>query len=416
MTRRVLMIAYHYPPSEGSSGIQRTVKFVRYLPDFGWHPIVLAPHERAYPRLDPKAAARKRQEHENRSFALDTAKHLSLFGRYPGLLELPDRWVSWWLGAVPLGLRLIRRFRPQAIWSTYPIATAHLIGLTLSRLTGVAWIADFRDPMVEAEYPPDPTRRKVFSWIEDKTIRACTAAVFTTRGTLRDYQQRFADVDRQRFNLIENGFDEDDFSEVAGSPARAVDSGQRLVLLHSGTLYPVERDPSALFQAVAQLLTEQAVSPSQMRIVLRATYHDEVIAGLIHRFQVGSIFEVAPPVGYREALSEMMAADALLILQAGNCNNQIPAKLYEYLRARRPILALTDERGDTAQALREAGIDTIVPIDSVEGIKLGLLRFIRLLRESSAPVVTKDRVARYSRRGRTQELAGVLESVAASGR
>ena len=107
------MIAYHFPPLQGSSGIQRTLKFSRYLPEFGWQPLVLTVHPRAYPatsqdqlaEIPPRLAVYP-------AFALDAARHLSLKGRYPRWLALPDRWSSWWFGAVPAGLALIRRYRP----------------------------------------------------------------------------------------------------------------------------------------------------------------------------------------------------------------------------------------------------------------------------------------------------------------
>lgn len=163
MVKRVLMIAYHYPPVRGSSGVQRTLKFSRYLADYGWEPIVLTAHPRAYSGIGND------QLHEvpehitvKRAFALDTARQLSFRGAYPGFLALPDRWVSWWLGAVPAGLNLIRKYKPTVILSTYPIATAHLIGLTLARLTGLPWIADFRDSMTEEAHPTDPNVRRIF--------------------------------------------------------------------------------------------------------------------------------------------------------------------------------------------------------------------------------------------------------------
>src|SRR5690606_12002011 len=110
MVKRVLMVAYHFPPLGGSSGIQRTLRFSQYLPDHGWEPIVLTAHPRAYLRTDESQltdiAGRVRIY---RTFALDTARHLALMNRYPRLLALPDRWVSWWLGAVPKGLSLIKR-------------------------------------------------------------------------------------------------------------------------------------------------------------------------------------------------------------------------------------------------------------------------------------------------------------------
>lgn len=138
MVKRVLMIAYHYPPLRGSSGIQRTLKFSRYLSEHDWRPVVLSAHPRAYASTsNDQLAEIPKEVPVHRAFALDTSRHLAIKGRYLGALALPDRWVSWWFGAVVSGLRLIRRYRPEIIWSTYPIATAHLIALCLHRITGI---------------------------------------------------------------------------------------------------------------------------------------------------------------------------------------------------------------------------------------------------------------------------------------
>lgn len=273
MVKRVLMIAYHFPPLGGSSGIQRTLRFSQYLPDHGWEPIVLSAHPRAFQQIDKSQLTdisdTVRVQH---AFALDTAKHLSIKGRYPRILSLPDRWVSWWLGAVPAGLKLIRQYRPDIIWSTYPIATAHLIGLTLSRLTNIPWVADFRDPMVQPDYPQNPSTYRAYQWIENKTMRHCAAAIFTTPGTLVDYQTRFPDVSASRFRLIENGYDESSFTGLP-SPARSTSADSRkLVLLHSGIIYPSERDPTYLFEAIAALLKRREISADNLSILLRASH------------------------------------------------------------------------------------------------------------------------------------------------
>ncbi|HSQ81014.1 MAG TPA: glycosyltransferase, partial [Casimicrobiaceae bacterium] len=155
--KRVLMIAYHFPPLAGSSGIQRTLRFVQHLPAFGWEPAVLTADPRAYERtsedLDAEVPDGVQVE---RAFALDTARQLSIAGRYPGFLARPDRWMTWQYAAVRSGMKLIRRWRPDVIWSTYPIATAHVIGSVLHRRSGLPWIADFRDPMAQEGYPADP--------------------------------------------------------------------------------------------------------------------------------------------------------------------------------------------------------------------------------------------------------------------
>lgn len=413
MVKRVLMIAFHYPPMQGSSGIQRTLTFSQYLPHSGWQPIVLSAGVGAYRDTSADQMADiGPQVTLHRSFALDASRHLALRGRYPAALALPDRWNSWWLSAVPAGLRLIRRYRPDVIWSTYPIATAHLIGLSLQRLSGIPWVADQRDPMSEADYPPQRRVRRVHQWIENKILTHAAAMVCTTPGALRGYRERFPRVAAERFCLIENGYDEDSFAAAqaaAGAARRAPDG--RFRLLHSGIIYPSERDPSALFAALAALQEGGEIGPRDFRLVLRATGHDVRLGDMIRRWGLGAIVELAPALPYRAALADMLDADGLLLLQAGNCNAQIPAKLYEYLRAGRPILALTDPAGDSAAALRGVGIDTIGMLGSASDIVGALLRFLRLCRQGEAPLAPLDSVALHSRQARTIELARLLERV-----
>jgi hypothetical protein len=137
--------------------------------------------------------------------------------------------------------------------------------------------------------------------------------------------------------------------------------------------------------------------------------HDAVLRELIRRYGVDAFVEVLPPLSYRDALREMMQADGLLVLQAANCNEQIPAKIYEYLRCRRPILGLTDQRGDTAGVLRNAGIDTIAALDCPEEISLTLERFVHAIAEGRAPLPAERAVSGASRRRRAEALAQLLE-------
>lgn len=406
MVKRVLMIAYHYPPLSGGSGIHRTHSFARHLPEHGWQPLVLTVHPRAYEDLGADHGGAAIPVH--RSFALDSSRHLALRGRYPELLAQPDRWISWWLGAVPAGLRLIRKHRPDAIWSSYPIATAHLIALSLHRLTGIPWIADQRDPMVDAGYPPDPRRRRIHGWIERQSIRHAAAVVCTTPGALRGLGQRHPLADDRRLALIPNGYDESVFAS-AGFTERPA-APRPFTLLHSGVIYPSERDPGPLFAALDKLLSEHRIGPDNFRLLLRASAHDDHLRTLMQRHPgLDKIIELAPALPYDRAVAEMLGADGLLLLQAANCNSQIPAKLYEYLRARRPLLALTDAAGDTAATLRAAGIDTIGQLDSPADIAAALLRFLHLCRTWQAPLASQKIIAGHSRAARTQELAALLD-------
>ncbi|UGQ46226.1 glycosyltransferase [Massilia endophytica] len=411
MVKRVLMVAFHFPPLHGSSGIQRTLKFAKYLPQHGWQPLVLSAHPRAYPQTGPDQME-ELDAHivVRRAFALDASRHLSLFGRYPGWLAQPDRWASWVAGAIPAGLSLIRHYKPQLIWSTYPIASANLIGYALHRLSGLPWIADFRDPMIDEHYPANALSRRMHRRMEQLTMQRCAAAVCTTAAAARSYRRSYPGMD---LRLIENGYDEADFMGVEPT-APACD--RPFTMLHSGVIYPSERDPGPLLQAIGSLLREGILSPLRFRLVLRATGHDAHLRELIAGHGVETVVQTAPHIGYREALAEMLSADGLLLLQAANCNEQVPAKLYEYLRARRPLLALTDQHGETAAVLRQAGVDTIAPLDSAEEIRQALPRFIELASSGKAPMASDAAVAKASRLSRTAELAALMDEIIAGER
>jgi len=413
MTKRVLMVAYHFPPMNQSSGIQRTLRFAQYLPEYGWEPAVLTVHERAYSSVSQASMSEVPENLQvRRAFALDAGRHLSLRGVYPGWLALPDRWVSWWLGGVTAGLAMIRRLKPDVLWSTYPIATAHLIGYSLQRLTGIPWITDFRDPMAEFNEPTKAHLNKVLQWIEYRALKHCKRAVFAAPGALELYAERYPEIPRSRMVVIENGYDESVFARAEQTANAGAGRSGPLTLVHSGTIYAAARDPRGFFSALSEAQRAGSIGPDSLKVVLRATGCDDYVRELISRYGVHQIVTLEPSIAYQAALAEMLAADGLLLLQAANCNYQIPAKLYEYLRAKRPILALTDPAGDTAAVLRDAGIDTIAPLDSQDVIMRELMRFVDLIRLGTAPVAPAAKIATASRRYRTAELASLLDEVA----
>lgn len=398
------MVAYHFPPHSGTSGVQRALRFSSHLPDFGWEPIVLTASPRVYEHVSPDLLGEIRDGIKViRAPAADTKKHLSIGGRYPGFLARPDRWRWWWLGAVPAGWLAIRRYRPDAIWSTYPIATAHMIGLTLSRLSGVPLVADFRDPMVQNEYPPDPATWRSFERIERGTVSRAARSVFTTPGARELYRQRYP-AEADRFRVVENGYDEGVF-QSAVSPRMAINPGKQ-TLLHSGVVYPYERDPTQLFAALSMLKQTHPDLFAKLIIRFRASSSDDLLSSLARQWNVESAIELLPAVPYAHAISEMRMADALLVLQAANCNAQIPAKIYEYLRARRPMLVLTDPAGDTAVVARQAGIESVVALDQPESIHDLVVAF---LSGEIKGVATDEAVSRASRYARTEELARILD-------
>jgi len=208
--------------------------------------------------------------------------------------------------------------------------------------------------------------------------------------------------------VLENGFDEDSFVAAPRLEQPPV-QGQPLVLLHSGIVYPSERDPTHLFEALGRLKAAGTMSPMDLRIRFRAAVHDDVLLSLARQHQAQDFMELCPALPYREALAEMLAVDALLVIQASNCNAQIPAKVYEYLRAGKPVLGLTDPVGDTAATLRSAGLNNVVPLDSADEIALALPRFVHDLRAGQAALPNPLAVQRASRYERSKFLVQLLD-------
>ena len=403
------MVAFHYPPYEGGSGVHRTLKFSRYLPDHGWQPIVLSAHPRAYTQLGEEQIEEIPSDViVKRAFALDTARHLSLGGRYLRFMALPDQWASWWWHGVFTGLKLVRKYRPNIIWSTYPVATAHLIGLTLHRLTGLPWVADFRDSMTEANYPRDPWARQSYLWIERRVVKYAHHLVFTAPLTRQMYLQRYPNLNANSCVLIPNGYDEDDFAGIETSPRNGDTERGVIRLVHAGLIYTDDRDPTTFFRVIARLKKAAVITAQKLLIDLRASGSETYYQKLLFVLDICDIVPLLPPLPHREAMKDCALADALLIFQAASCNHQIPAKTYEYLRLGKPILGLTPKESDTGRLLDEGKGATIVDLTDEETMFQVLPKFIAAVAAHSHPLPDPEYAHRYSRRFQTSQLAAVL--------
>lgn len=406
------MIAFHFPPQAGSSGILRTLNFAKYLPANGWMPIVLTANPRAYEECrDDLLKSIPEDTKVIRAFALDAARHLGIMRKYPSVLALPDRWSTWWFGAVLAGLKAIHREKPAVLWSTYPITSAHLIGATLARWTGLPWVADFRDPMINGDYPSAPLQRRSWHWLEALVMRTATRCVFTTGRAAELYQQRYPEA-AGKCVVIENGYDDEAF--VGNAPLRMGVNADQLLMLHSGIIYPRDRDPNAFFGAIASLVESGQLERQRLKIRFRAPHHGDEVAALAKNHDLADVVEIAPPISYREAIGEMMGADLLLVFQGAHFNSQIPAKIYEYLRTGRPILGLVDQLGDTATQLKQFEEVGLADISSQAEISSLFQQWLSR-REGPDFLAAQQRnissVQHYSRASHTQKLAALFSAL-----
>jgi glycosyltransferase involved in cell wall biosynthesis len=260
--------------------------------------------------------------------------------------------------------------------------------------------------MAQDGYPTDPQVWRSFARIEQKAIDTAVMNTFTTPSAVDLYKTRYPQYE-SRMHLLENGYDEAVFSKRLTTQAPLNDS--KLTLLHSGIVYPSERDPNSLFAAMRSLSVESPSKYARLVIRFRAAVHDDFLQRLVRKFEIEDAVQILPPISYAEAIAEMQRADGLLILQASNCNAQIPAKFYEYLRAGPPVLMVTDPAGDTAVAARSAGIEKVARFGDPASIMSSLGLF--MAGETKGMLPEKSAIQGATRKARTETLSELLDSV-----
>ncbi|MEP6609637.1 MAG: glycosyltransferase [Burkholderiaceae bacterium] len=412
--RTALMLAFHFPPFAQSSGSIRTISFVRHLSANGWKPIVLTAREAVYPDVDQRSLAMVPAGSDIvRAPGLDIARHLAIAGRYPNWLATPDRWNTWAACAFLRGLACIRRYRPHVLWATFPIASALAAAMALRRFSHIPLILDLRDPLVYEGWPNDRWTRRSYSRIERRAVAVAAAVVVTTPGARRLYVERYPNLPLSRFRLIANGIDDamptSELNALRAQPAP-------LLLVHSGLMEIPDRDPSALFEAIAKLRERGEVSPETLRVVLRASGRDAAYRRQIAELKIDGIVRVEGRVSHPEALEEMRRADGLLLLQGAQCGRQIPAKAYEYLACRRPIIGLLDPAGDTHELIsKQWQIPYVGAMDSAPEIAEVLRKFIGDCRAQQAFVPAASLLDQHSRAAGARQLAQLFDEVSNRG-
>jgi hypothetical protein len=182
--------------------------------------------------------------------------------------------------------------------------------------------------------------------------------------------------------------------------------------LHAGLLYSKERDPRPFFRAVARLRREGLISPLEVQIQLRGSGNEREYTSVLEELDLDGLIQVFNPLPYREALQECADSDALLLFQGDHFDRQIPAKTYEYLRLRKPILALASPTGDATALLNDMGGTTFVNLQDEEEIYRALPVFLESLRDGTHPLPDRHKILQYARRNQARTLALCLSELA----
>jgi glycosyltransferase involved in cell wall biosynthesis len=423
--RTLLFIAYHYPPIR-SSGIERTLHFVRRLPEFGYTPVVLttaafggSSEEQVQRAWEPLKLYRQLRNQEARAGTAPSDRRTDP-GRLKGLIGTLRRWalfpdlqITWAPFALQRALRVVEREAPAALYSTYPPASAHLLGLWLKRRTGLPWVADFRDAWAADPLEPDLPRwrRCLEQQLEQTVVEAADQVIAATEGSAEYLRLRYAGS-AARVRVITNGFDPEEFGDIQTAPPM----GGPLRLVHTGSFsysHP-QRSPQALFAALEALLAEDPAWASRLRLVLAGSLSPgerRAAAAL----EAAGMVDCLGSLERRQALELQQQAHLLLLIDHARPwpTTNVPGKFYEYLAARRPILALCGP-GMVAELMGRLGIGLCAPPDDAAAIRRALVRAWELCCRDALPrAVAEEELARFHRRHLVGQLAGCFDTLLA---
>jgi glycosyltransferase involved in cell wall biosynthesis len=340
---RVLMITLHFPPS-AASGAFRMLGFARHLPYFGWSTAVVASSDNAWEPIDPAMASEIPSSTKLRYVPYPTGRGTKLLQRVLGRTGILEVDAAWALAALEPCRSLIREQRPDVLLTSGPPHSVHLLGTYLKREFGLPHVADFRDPWVISEKPV-ARRARLRGSIERFVIGRADAIIMNAPGA-RELIGRAYPAVAQKLAVITNGFDPD--LDIPAPPTERVG---RVRIIHAGELY-AGRDPRPLLRGIRQY--EQRTKEPELDLTFLGRTSGSGVDLVAEARAVGCSTPVTieGQVPYADAKRRMRLADVLLLMDSAGRRTGIPAKLFEYMGAGRPILALAEPDGDTAWALR----------------------------------------------------------------
>ena len=425
--KRVLVIAYYWPPS-GGSGVQRWVKFVKYLPAEGWQPVVFAPENADYPSLDPTlesevpadvevlrgpiwepyaayrklTGAKSTQVTEISSGPKTWKQRLSLWIR--ANLFIPDPRVGWVKPSVKALKKYLSEHPVDVIVTTGPPHSVHLIGQRLHEDLGIPWIPDFRDPWSKMYYlkhlpMTGGTWRKLLR-MEKSVLDSCNTILACTPLMQEDFQA----MTGTPVAMITNGFDQEDFSGQAPAPDGFFN------LVHTG-LFAADGNPLALWSVLGQMAAADPDFREQFRLRLVGRVDREILDAIAREGLSGNVVPLGP-CSHADAVREQRAATLLLLPLRNDPQYKpiLPGKLFEYLAARRPVLGIGQPDGAMARVLAGTQAGITAGWEDASSMRAFLEQAWQQHLAGGVPATQGD-IGRYSRRATAHELAQLLETL-----
>ncbi|MEX1063148.1 MAG: glycosyltransferase family 4 protein, partial [Balneolaceae bacterium] len=390
MEHNVLIVTYYWPPS-GGPGVQRYLKFAKYLPRFGVRPFVLTVDNPTYPIRD-QSLVREIPD----GITVYKSKTIEPFGIYAGLsgdraesvkptielqansfrsalgswiranIFIPDARAGWLLTAKRKSEEIIRAHGISTVITTGPPHSVHFIGRHLQQKQQVRWLADFRDPWSRVYYNQLLPRTRMAEQVDEKLEKTVLKQADEVIVVSRPQAENFRKISERGYRVITNGFDPDDFKSIAAGPSLSPE----LMIRHIGNIGEAAV-PDAFLKAVAE------VSPAiKLNVEFIGHVHPRLHT-VLNELGLEKSVSVKDYLPHRKALEKMCGADLLLLCipDTKHMQHHIPGKFFEYLGSGRPVLVLGPEDGESARILREQEAGYTAEFNDIGKIKTALETF-----------------------------------------
>ncbi len=431
MYRRILIITYYWPPA-GGAGVQRWLKFVKYLPEFGWKPVVYTVENGEFPEMDyslekdipesvevirrkifepyhwyKKFIGQKAEEKINAGFLSQSEKpekkeNLAKWIR--GNLFIPDARKFWIKPSIKFLISYLREHPVDIIISTGPPHSMHLIALGLKDKLNVPWIADFRDPWTKIDFYEELqlTKRadRKHHQLEKKVVQSADMVLSVTRSMRND----FGNLGAQKAIYLPNGFDPEDFPEENDVEIN------KFTILYIGALNQA-RNQDFFWKTVKEMIEENQAFAHDLHIELIGKT-DISVHTSVEKYQLGSFVTITDYVSHNEIARKQKSAAILLLLinRTPHARGIVTGKIFEYIASGRPVLAIGPTDGEAAMILKETKTGTTVDYDDEEQLKITLTAFYDSFSAGNLKT-NPENIHNYSRKTQTKQLADVLKNI-----
>jgi glycosyltransferase involved in cell wall biosynthesis len=425
--KKVLIITYYWPPS-GGGGVQRWLKFAKYLPQFGWEPIVFTPENPDFdikdqsllkdvdanlevlklPIWEPYHLFKKLNKGKNLKQGLTTDSNkqsvlskIALFVR--GNFFIPDPRRYWVRPSSRFLTQYIQDNNIDVVVTTGPPHSMHLIGLKLKKKLGVKWLADFRDPWSKWDmldnFKLSPLARLRHQNLEKEVLKNANAVLTVSKSWALEFDEIYS----RKYEVITNGFDHQDFQN-----SKVKNTGNDFIISHFGLINNF-RNPRNFWEAIKQL-SENLEFKNKVKIRLYGTIESNILDELKTDEILKDLIEIKSPVSHEEVLNAYTESDLLLLLlnDSNNAKGHIPGKLFEYMASETPILALGPPDGDSAQIINDTNTGNIFNWSELENIKTTIYLHFE---KNHHPKIDKSVLNNYSREFLTSKLSEVLNNL-----